>query len=57
MVNQIIINSCEELYSGRHCLCVQWVKTDGVVSSVTTHAAVTLCLVIASLSLSMCAVC
>ena len=57
MVNQIIISSCEELYNGRHCLCVQWVKTDGVVSSVTTHAAVTVCLVIPSLSLSMCAVC
>ena len=57
MVNQIIINSCEELYNGRRCLYVQCVKTDGVVSSVTTHVAVTVCLVIPSLSLSMCEVC
>ena len=57
MVNQIIINSCEELYNGRHCLCVQWVKTDGVFSSVTTNAAVTVCLVMPSLSLSLCEVC
>ena len=36
---------------------MQCVKTKGVASSVTTHAAVTVCLVIASLSLSMCALC